>query len=178
MFITSQQKWSNFSRNILIIAKHLMTIVDNSGLHESINTMLYRSMKEKLLKYENVLRSIIDGQPGLSKNVGQPLTASSNNRENLIASNNATPVRNDSTISPATHSRDHSPNIRRTDVRNQMSELRHSPSLLSQSVSYQQDIDNSVSRGPRTLPVMVSLAPLDYDKIKSYLFESADELKI
>ena len=178
MFITSQQKWSNFSRNILIIAKHLMTIVDNSGINENINTIVYRSMKEKLLKYENVLRSIIEGQPGQNKNNGSMPNTSLNNRENSITSNNATPVRNDSLISPATQSRDQSPNIRRTDVKNQMSELRHSPSLLSQSVSYQQDIDNSVSRGPRTLPVMVSLAPLDYDKIKRYLFESADELKI
>ena len=56
MFITSQQKWSKFSRNILFIAKQLMTVVDNSGVSDSINTIVYRSMKEKLVKYETILK--------------------------------------------------------------------------------------------------------------------------
>ena len=112
------------------------------------------------------------------KNANSIPTTSSSNVRNIVSSNHATPIRNDSSISPASQSRDHSPNIGRTEHRSQMSELRHSPSVLSQSISYQQDIDNSVSRGPRTLPVMVSLAPLDYDRIKRFLLESSDELKI
>jgi hypothetical protein len=67
--------------------------------------------------------------------------------------------------------------VRDREAEYQMSEMRNSPSLPSQSVSYQ-DYDQSIPRKPRTVPVNVSLAPLDYDQIKKFLLESEDELKI
>lgn len=178
VFLTSQQKWSNFTRNILIIARNLMSIVDNSGASETVNTIVYRSMKEKIIKYENVLKNIMDGQTGLNKGSNSYQSTPANKNNSSMNSKFGSRNRNDSTVSPVDLSRDQSPILRRTDIDNQNSEAKGSPSMYSQSVSYQQDIDNSVSRGPRTLPVMVPLAPLDYDRIKKYLLEGKDELKI
>ena len=74
-FINSQQKWSNFSRNILIISKQLMTVIDNSDNVLSINTIVYRSMKEKIAKYENILKNIMEGQSASIKHSPQNSTA-------------------------------------------------------------------------------------------------------
>lgn len=176
-FITSQQKWSNFSRNILIIAKQLMTVVDNSNISESINTIVYRSMKEKIVKYETVLKNIMEGQPMLSKGLSSHQSTPATDKSNILMSGGHPPPK-EAAVSPASHSRDLSPNIQTPYTEHNRSEIRNSPGLASQSVSYNQEIDNSVSRAPRTLPVNVSLAPLDYDKIKQFLLESEDEIKV
>lgn len=176
VFVTSQQKWSNFSRNILIIAKQLMTVIDNSGISESINTVVYNSMKEKIFKYENVLKNIMQGQGGAQVAPSNQSTPAIN-KSNLLNPSKHT-MNHDMSVSPAIHSKGHSPNVYQRDYDNQMSEIRNSPSVISQSVSYIQDNDHSVSRGPRTLPIQISLAPLDYDKIKKFLLESDDDLKV
>ena len=180
VFLTSQQKWSNFSRNILIIAKQLMTVVDNSGISDSINTIVYRSMKEKLIKYENVLSNIMQGQPAQSASANsRPVNAShqtasmSTKAQASNADSTSLVARDERSVSPVSNAVDYSPATPGRDV-----EVTKSPSLISQNLSYNQDIDQSLARAPRTLPINISLAPLDYDKIKAYLLESDDELKI
>ena len=50
-----------------MIAKKLMQVVDSSGQHKSINTVVYKSMKDKLDKYDTVLYNLMaeikDSQP-------------------------------------------------------------------------------------------------------------------
>jgi LisH domain-containing protein ARMC9 len=172
MFIMSQKKWINFSRNILVITKQLMSVIDNSGIGDSINTIVYRSMKEKIVKYEGILQNIMKGHP-----VNNPLASASpipSSQKNIHPESGMKGI----PISPVMHSKDQSPVGHSRNYEQQMSEARGSPSLPSQSVSYVQDGDQSISRGPRTLPITVSLAPLDYDKIKKFLLTSEDELKI
>jgi len=177
MFLTSQQKWSNFSRNILIITKQLMTVIDNSEISKSINTIVYRSMKEKVLKYDNVLKNIMEGQPAVNISPAQKTPPNAQNNIEMSAGGQSTLSRN-IPVSPMNLSRDQSPIVHSRHAEIQMSEARNSMSQISQNISYTQDVDQSVSRDPRTLPVSVSLAPLDYDAIKKFLLEEDDELKI
>lgn len=57
--LSSQSKWANFSKDILAIAKKLMGVVDQSGVNQSINPVVYKSMKEKLEKFEQVIANIL-----------------------------------------------------------------------------------------------------------------------
>ena len=43
----------------MVIAKKLMQVVDQSGASTQINDLLYKSMKEKLDKYESVLFNLV-----------------------------------------------------------------------------------------------------------------------
>lgn len=156
-----------------------MTVVDNSGISDSINTIVYRSIKDKMVKYENILKNIMEGQLASSNsqtqaNQSTPVT----NKGNILSAQNSV-VKQEAAVSAASLSRDHSPHMsgNRADFERQLSDMRNSPSIVSQNVSYQ-DIEQSVSRGPRTLPINISLAPLDYDKIKKFMLESDDELRI
>lgn len=145
-----------------------MSVVDNSGISDSINTIVYRSMKEKLVKYENVLSKIMQGQPLQSMS-----DLSSQNAAN-VGGNKGVPLNNrERSISPVSNNVDYDASTPGREV-----DLSKSPSNLSQNRSYNQDNDHSISREPNTLPINISLAPLDYDKIKKYLVESDDELMI
>ena len=58
--LNSQQKWTNFAWDIIAIAKKLMSVVDGSGAVQNINSVVYKSMKDKLAKYESVLVNIVN----------------------------------------------------------------------------------------------------------------------
>ncbi|CAI2383621.1 unnamed protein product [Moneuplotes crassus] len=175
-FINSQQKWTNFSKNILVIAKQLMGVVDNSDASKSINTIVYKTMKEKIAKYEDSLRKIIEGHSAMGHpSPYQPKPASNSYSE----SDRTTGLRHAAVASPAGHSNPHSPapasnvSVDRTDI-----EVKNSPSIISRDVG-SQEADQSVARSHQTpAPVNISFAPLDFDKIKKFLIEAEDEVRV
>jgi hypothetical protein len=158
-----------------------MTVVDNSGISESINTIVYRSIKDKMVKYENILKNIMEGQLASANSPVPPAPAKQStpvtNKGYILSAQNSV-IKQEAAVSAASQSMDNSPHYsgNRVDFEHQ-SDKNISPSNVSQNISYN-DIEHSVSRGPRTLPINISLAPLDYDKIKKFLLESDDELKI
>lgn len=50
--LTSQLKWTNFSREILVIAKELMGVVESGQSISNINQHVYKSMKDKISRYD------------------------------------------------------------------------------------------------------------------------------